>query len=856
MIAEGLVADHHAPQGEPCCVSAPHRRDGRIHGGYLDWIQRFLVAAPRGTQRERTMSLRAAWLWFAASALLVAATFFAPCARGEDEPEALGIEASVVVPLSQFPLTRITIAPDGATRIVQAGSTADEDAVTLTFRLTSEEMARAREAVVAARFFEPWGPRSIATDQPTWHVTVRLGDRALEREKIYAEPEFEPLGRHLMPFARQARMTAELRRGDFALARSILCYRFDAGVAHPVALVEEVVACATRIEDAKRCAAAARLLACFPDVKDWVRGAEDLLSRLEGDRRGAVLWTWATDLRMAERADHRAAFTPLALAEVAAEWRRWPAMSVQERAGVGALLAMLLRDGRPQAFEIAESMAGTFGTPDEPFVPEGLLATGEEAVPVVLRLLGAPEPGARASGAKMAYVQISVVRRRMGLGEDLPEDVLTALERRFGAEVVPALERRVQDPAESYAVRKTCLAALDRWDGRVEAAKAEAREAEAAAAAERKRQAAERERTASPPPPPTGTLVIAGRLLGPSDVPLPGFEVYALTGDGRPAGHALVAEDGSFHLDGLAAGTYDVVCVGPGEGLGGLRRAGPPIATGVLAGAADLLLHLPGSLIRGRVIDAAGEPVVGQRVVAQMRDPPSEQGATCSSAMVTTNADGRFLFLRLIPGLYDLSTPGWLALQGADGIETGPEERTVRRLDGAAIAGRVVDETGAPLAGVFVSLSEAGTGWNTLQGVQTSGEGTFRLVHLAPSHDYKVGAALGGPPQRGAVAESVASGTEDLVLRIDTRPHLCFSVDFGDRGNADSKLRVERIDGGPPLVRDFRGSPVKWAPAPPGTWRVLARVRDMDANGVVTYPWVEVGTVTTGEPSKTLVVPR
>jgi hypothetical protein len=67
---------------------------------------------------------------------------------------------------------------------------------------------------------------------------------------------------------------------------------------------------------------------------------------------------------------------------------------------------------------------------------------------------------------------------------------------------------------------------------------------------------------------------------------------------------------------------------------------------------------------------------------------------------------------------------------------------------------------------------------------------------------------------------------------------------------------VERVSGEPRVVHEFTGSPVIWLAAPPGTWTVFARVRDVDAEGIASYPWIEIGTVTTGEPEKTLVAPR
>ena len=204
------------------------------------------------------------------------------------------------------------------TRIVQTGHAADEEPLVVAFQLTPQEVAQARDVVAAARYFETWGPQRLMPDRATWHVTVRLGDRELERYGIYAQPEFEPLERYLFRFVQQTRITAGLRRGTLGSARTALRSHRGPGVAHPAALVEELVARAAGLEDPRLCGEAAALLCSLPDAGDAVRGAEALLRQLEGDRRGRVLAAWVTELRPADRADHRAAFTPLALQEAAA----------------------------------------------------------------------------------------------------------------------------------------------------------------------------------------------------------------------------------------------------------------------------------------------------------------------------------------------------------------------------------------------------------------------------------------------------------------------------------------------------------------------------------------------------------
>jgi len=783
--------------------------------------------------------------------LLLVAAMPARLAEGEDEPKPLRISATSTVPLRRSGLIRIDIEPDGSTRVTQAARVDVKPSLVLTLRLTPEELDQGRRAVVAARFFESWGAERPALHEDLWNVTVRLGDVKRARASIGTLPAFKPLREYLFRFVTLADIVAGLRRGESDLARSTLRSRSVGRIVQPSVLVTELVACAAGREDPTRCAAVAKLLVALPASKDWLRGANELLPRIEGERRAAVLAAWAGELRAGERAAHRAAFAPLALTEVAATWQRWLSMGPTELRAFWFLLSMLLRDGTPQASEIAEQMARTLGAPGKPVVSPGLLATGTAAIPIVRRLLEAPEPGARASGAEMAYIQIRVVRGKMGIGIKFTADVLAALERRFGEEIVPLLERLAQDAAESYAVRQTCLHALDHWDGRVKAAKAQAR---ALREAERERVKAERSKRV-PATPPAGTLAIAGRLLGPSDIPLPGFGVHAKGLDGRSRGSAATAADGSFRIGGLAAGAHDLSYTIPHQSARWAWARSSPTATGVAAGTEGVILRLSGSLIRGRLVDAAGAPVLRRRVIAQMRNAPSVQGPAYGSAFADTDGQGRFWLVQLLPGVYDLQVVGHRALHGATGIEAGPEQRTVRLLTGTAIAGRLVDETGAPMGGVRVSLSESAPRWDTLQSATTRHDGTFRLVDLDASRRYRVWAQLPSPTPRVAVAEDVVTGTLDLELRMDTTPRLRFRVDFGKRGPGWG-IRVERVGGGPRVVHSFTRSPVNWPAAPPGTWKVSAQVRDVDGQGKFSLQWLEVGTATTGEPEKTLTVPQ
>jgi hypothetical protein len=790
-----------------------------------------------------------------AGALLLLGGFLSAAsqARSEDAPPELRIEAEEQHDgLGPGGKVILTVAPDGAVEAVWMGPRPGDSREVVKLWLPAEEMARGREAVTASKFFESWNPSPPVDDGSTWNVWVRLGDRELRRPRIREAPEFEPLRLYLGRFSHQASVTAGLRRGDYRAAASL---PYDSSrVASLSPIVDELVACAARQTTPTRSAEAADLILSLSNSEDLPRVARALLERIEGDRRGAVLATWADRLRGPAHAGRRAVMAPIFLGEAETSAPRWSSLTKQERLGFEAALRGLLLDGESRAFELVERMARANGEPDKPFLPPGLVETGEAAVPIVVRLMDAKELQARANAVKTAGVQIGVLRLHFGLREPLSDAVRAALERGVRDDVVPALERRLRDASESYAVRATCVTLLDRWDGRCKAARARALEREEES---RAREIAAREAASLGPPPP-GPLAIAGRLLDPFDVPLPGFALLAVRADGRVAARAVTAEDGAFRIEGLAEGAYDLFEVRPGEGgtpLPGADRA----AEGIAAGGESVVVRLPGSMIRGRVLDGAGAPLPRFTVIAKPQDSPNDWPQMWSHR-AETDAAGRFWLLRVPPGAYDLSTndSGRSSLRGGVGIEPGPMERAIEAHPGVAVTGSLVDEGGSAVSGASVRLFDPGPAWHSWRNATTSADGSFRLEGVDPLREHRLVAEVTGTggAVRGAVLEGVRGGGQGLVLRLGDATRLRFQAPVEPPRQCESDVRVVRIAGGPTIWHRLPSSPVDWPAAPAGTWRVLVRARDLDPEGVPRCAWVPAGTATTGEAEKTLSLPR
>lgn len=148
--------------------------------------------------------------------------------------------------------------------------------------------------------------------------------------------------------------------------------------------------------------------------------------------------------------------------------------------------------------------------------------------------------------------------------------------------------------------------------------------------------------------PGTGDLVItlprarsiSGRVRRENGTPAVGVGVMATpVGSGGEAG-SRTSSEGAFVIDGLTSGPHDLTIFAPDA------RDGLLVVEGARAdaGASDVeVVVAEGESIEGGVVDAAGKPVPGARVVAVV---PGVRGG----AGTTTGPDGAFRIRGLAPG--------------------------------------------------------------------------------------------------------------------------------------------------------------------------------------------------------------
>ena len=184
----------------------------------------------------------------------------------------------------------------------------------------------------------------------------------------------------------------------------------------------------------------------------------------------------------------------------------------------------------------------------------------------------------------------------------------------------------------------------------------------------------------------------------------------------------------------------------------------------------------PSSAVEGTVTDERSRrPIAGARVSVLARGARLEDAAEAEE--VRSDSRGRFRVAGLSARKYSVwvERPGYLSAQATGAAAARPVPVSVALRRSGGIAGRVVDDKNAPVAGVRVQTKFTGgiraamaAGFLSARGSFTRADGTFRLRGLAPgqisvvaTREGYVAAARDGIAVRAA---EVSRGTT-LVLR-------------------------------------------------------------------------------------------
>lgn len=261
--------------------------------------------------------------------------------------------------------------------------------------------------------------------------------------------------------------------------------------------------------------------------------------------------------------------------------------------------------------------------------------------------------------------------------------------------------------------------------------------------------------------------------------PVAGAEVGAL-GKGTPTTRTTTDASGVFALVGLPAGSYRLYGVSWGTGAVSIDADSPRVEVAAGQRRDGVVIELDGAAsISGQVRDQNDQPVA--RVSVQYVD--AKTGDLCRD---NTDNGGRFSCTMLAgsatyaptvradatsANAFAEAAPGGL---GAVDVKTGDSQ-----IDGvvlhvraarAPISGRVITNDGQPAAYVLVRAIESSTAltpatapWVALRSATTDGNGGFSIdTWSGETYAVQARAPAGGD----AIADTVAAGTSDLVLRL------------------------------------------------------------------------------------------
>lgn len=272
---------------------------------------------------------------------------------------------------------------------------------TQSVRLEPADRAALRALVDRSDFFGSWAAGEMVTDQDTWNVTARSGERTKERS-IYAQHEFDDTETFLWRVIHQAVAENALAAGRGDVLSDLFRYEKSRDkVLHPEPVVARLRDTALHAPQSSASAGALSALRSLLTPAEFDALLREALAAADDERRQTILAPLVDRGAIALPLRNADAVLPAALAELERSWRDWGRPPEARAKLLRDCASAVVVEHETRAAPLFERMVVELSTDEAPLAMAPLAALGDAAVDPLERLLGHERVGVRIAAAQM-----------------------------------------------------------------------------------------------------------------------------------------------------------------------------------------------------------------------------------------------------------------------------------------------------------------------------------------------------------------------------------------------------------------------------------------------------------------------